>query len=639
MSLLLKNAFEVGAVLKAPKTNLFKYVRFIVTDLQPKDTPTIGSPTDDKLKKINFPPFMKGVFAGDFNKSILSYAEVLNYEKYYILKEQTRQLTEFLRRNEESLRTINERGTVPEAVLTKMKSMDLNGLLVPEQYGGANLMNTEALRLFQELGADLSLSELLTVNELMCTKAIVKHGSIEQKNQYLPAISSGDLWTGFCLAEDKAGSDPNSVEAKAVFDSVKESYTLTGRKTWVTNGLKAGVFLVFAKLNARNYLGEDEDLLTAFLVDRSTPGVEVSQPHDLAALNGLQVCDVQFDCVLTPANLLGSPGMGLQVLNTINHENKYFMVAGIVTRLRNLLNKTVMHTLERKQYGSKLSEFQLIKLQIAKCSTLIYALESMLYITSGLADVGINPDIEVESAIVKQFAADSFSKVTQQCLSILGAATNMKGSVYQEILAESNALQSWQGSSNIIKCFIAISGILHIVETKGEHLKQCRSPGLHPFKSLKFSLNKQRQLQNILPKKLMLEHHVHPRLALAAERVDCAARRLALCSEQLLMADGFNVQVKEANLERISDIATETYAMVCTLARASRSYVVGHAHANHEITLAIPFIFDSHRRVEARVQEIMTEDGHRDEFYEKASEYIASEGGYCAVHPITKNSF
>ena len=105
-----------------------------------------------------------------------------------------------------------------------------------------------------------------------------------------------------------------------------------------------------------------------------------------------------------------------------------------------------------------LLEYELVKFNLAKCSGRIYALESMLYMTAGLGDVGIKPDIEVESAIVKQFAVETSDYVTRLCLDLLGAKTNIKGSPYQQFLAENHVLQSWQGSSNILKCFIAISG-------------------------------------------------------------------------------------------------------------------------------------------------------------------------------------
>ena len=114
----------------------------------------------------------------------------------------------------------------------------------------------------------------------------------------------------------------------------------------------------------------------------------------------------------------------------------------------------------RKQYGAKLSEFQLIRFNVGKCAARIYALESMLYITSGLADVGSSPDIEVESAIVKQYAAETFAFVTRHCLAILGAKTNLAGSRHQQFMAEANALAAWQGSANVLKCFIGVSGFV-----------------------------------------------------------------------------------------------------------------------------------------------------------------------------------
>ena len=168
----------------------------------------------------------------------------------------------------------------------------------------------------------------------------------------------------------------------------------------------------------------------------------------------------------------------------------------------------------------------------------------MLYITAGLADVGINPDIEVESAITKQFAVETFDFVTRICLNILGAQTNLKDSVYQEYLAENQALQSWQGSSNIIKCFIAISGIIHLSNNNGEELLKCRNPGLHPIKSLKYKIGQRRHRHDFSPKTYMLEHHVHPRMQKTAPLVEWASHKLNHCAEHLLMSEGLNVQVK-----------------------------------------------------------------------------------------------
>jgi acyl-CoA dehydrogenase family protein 9 len=111
-----------------------------------------------------------------------------------------------------------------------------------------------------------------------------------------------------------------------------------------------------------------------------------------------------------------------------------------------------------RTYHVSVAEFELIKFNLAKCAGRIYALESMLYLTAGLQDVGIKPDVEVESACVKQFAVETSDFVTRRCLDMLGAQTNLRDSPFQQFLAENQVLQSWQGSNNILKCFIAISG-------------------------------------------------------------------------------------------------------------------------------------------------------------------------------------
>lgn len=643
MNVFVRQGLKCSQLLRASQPKTDKCIRFVVTalDSTEKTTPTIGSPTENKLKKIIFPPFVKDLFVGEFNKSILNYAEVLNYERYFVLLEQTGQLTKFLEENKETLKTINERGAVPEEILIKLKGLDLYGLMVPAEHGGADLLNTEVLRLFQELGVNLTLAELFTMNELMCTKAIVKQGSEAQKAAYLEKISTGELWTSYCISEPTCGSDPNQIQALARWDAETETYKLKGTKTWVSNAVRANLFLVFANLRMLNYLGESEDCLTAFLVEKNSPGVEVSMPYDLAGYNGLQVCDIQFDCSIPQSALLGEEGKGLDLLTELNHEVKYFAAAGLVTRLTGLLDETVKHTLHRKQYGAKLSEFELIQIQLAKCASKIYALESMLYITSGLADVGLNPDIETESAIVHQFAVESFDYVTKTCLSILGAQTNLKEGKYGEYLAENLALQTLHGTSNINKCFIALSGIKHLIKTKGEYLTKCRQPGFYPVKRFVYVIKRMRTNLDVFPLKYNLENYVHPRLLRISPLVDKAAHRLSYFAESLLMEEGLNAQINEANLERLSDIATDTFAMTCVLSRASRSYVVGHPHANHEISLAIPFIYEARQRVEQRFREKSYEfhnDGQRDLFYAEAGSYVVKRGAYSPVNPIIKNS-
>jgi len=613
-----------------------------LTNLGHKDGVNVGSHTDNKLKSIVFPPFLKSLFLREFNKSILSYAEVLNYDRYIVLQEQIRQINYFYEDNKETINKIEERGTVPEHLLKKMEHLELNGMFVPKNYGGADLMNTEALRLFQEMGKSFSLAELFRINETMCTKMLVEFGTTEQKEKYLPKICTGELWTATCVAEESAGSDPNCIKTKAEFNSDTNTYHIKGTKTWVSNALKANVFLVFSQVECKNYLGDLDVNLTAFIVDRDTPGLHISKPYSLTALNGLEVCDVTFDCNLATNTLLGEEGEGMKVYQKINHENKYFMAGIVCGRLKELLNQTISHAHSRWQYGAKLSSFPLIKLQIAKASSHLYALESMLYITSGLADIGTEPDTEIESACVKEFAVNTSDFVTRTCLNILGAQTNLEGSEYSKFLAENQVIQAWQGSSNINKCFIAISGIMHVIEHKGELLGKANRGRLNPYHSARVNSKFTREIWKIFPKRFKLGGYVHPRLANIAKELDEAANMVNIIAEMMLVTEGLNIQIHERNLEILSDITIEVYAQVCAISRASRAYIVGHAHAQCEIDLVIPFILESKLRIDDKIRSFLNltnYKGDADLYYEASGSHILEYGEYIPVNPLTKNSF
>ena len=294
---------------------------------------------------------------------------------------------------------------------------------------------------------------------------IEKKENIVPSCRYLPDLTSGSMMGALCVAEEGAGSDPASVESTALKSEDGDFYILNGTKTWVVGGADAGLFTVFAKLKMKNYLGEDDLLNTAFLVERGFGGIEVSEPRRLAGLKGLDLVDVTFKDVKVPLdNVLGLEGQGLQVLSSIVHQNKYIMAAGLVTHLRGLLDETIAWCNERKQFGLHLREFTLVKHQIAQMAARLYCLESMIYLTSGLQDVAEVPDVEVESVLVKLYAAEASEFITKGCLNLLGLRAAMEDSKYQRYLRDNQVVQSWQGTANILKCFVAVTGAIHLAE-------------------------------------------------------------------------------------------------------------------------------------------------------------------------------
>eukprot|EP00090_Calanus_glacialis_P041415 TRINITY_DN7307_c0_g1_i4.p1 TRINITY_DN7307_c0_g1~~TRINITY_DN7307_c0_g1_i4.p1 ORF type:complete len:598 (+),score=219.67 TRINITY_DN7307_c0_g1_i4:49-1842(+) len=560
--------------------------------VQAKDTPTSGVATTTRVRKLDFGPFVKDLFIGKFNKSMLSYAEVLNYDRHRDLEEKVRQISSYLDSRAESLAQVDVKGELPPEVMHWCKTEGMFGLSVPRELGGKDYLATEVARIFEEMGRNISLSEFLNVNEFLGYRAILDYGTQGQKEKYLPPLCAGDWLSCFCMNEEGAGSDPHGIQATATYDVDSDTYLLEGKKTWVANAASAQVFTVFAKTTVKNYMSEEEDSLSAFLVDLSDGGVTVGQPYPVAGYSGLQFSDVVFNCRVPATNVLGDAGQGLQVLQSVQHQNKFMMTAGVVTSLKALLNQTVEHCNTRKQYGMHLSKFSLVKTQLARMAGKLYCLESMLYMTAGLVDISECPDVEMESVIVKLYAAETSDYIVKTCLSLLGSQTMLETSQYQKYLTQNQFLQGWLGSPNILKVFLGISGVLNLVHTNPSLRNNLTSP-LHIISATRWARHTRQHKKDQAPLTHKLSECVHPRMVSTADRVEWAVEKIPFLASSLIIRNGEHFQIPETDLVKLADLVIETYAMTCALSRSNRSYIVGNLHAEHEINLVIPYISEA----------------------------------------------
>jgi len=622
--------------------------RHVYSELEPKETPAgsghlyMGS----KVKKLNFPPFVKELYLGRFNKSILSYAEVLNYERHSILEQKVAELRKYMDSKAESLDQVQATGRLPPEVMHTLLKSGFHGMSLPKEAGGEDLLATEVARMYEELGRhELSLAESVCYAEYQGgAHLVLRHGTEAQQAKYLPALAAGDWRGAMCLHEESAGSDPMAVRCEALeIEEDGENFLLNGVKTWVAGAEGAQLFIVFALTQGRNYLGEREKQLSALLVDRGYGGVEVSSPYSTAAMKGLMPATVTFNnCKVPKTAVLGELGGGAAVLQSVLHKYKYMSGAGVLASAKTLLDETIQHCNTRKQYGLQLSEFTLVKHQLAQCAARIYCLEAMLYLTAALEDVSDDPDVEVESAIVKEYAVEAYDFVVKNCLQLLGIdKVNHEESRYQKYLKEAMMLKFWQGTSNINKCFIGVSGVIHLIENEKE-LQHLRQPLMHWAKFLKYKLSHKRHYSDSHPLDHKLYNCVHPRLQISAEKVEWAVMKIPFVTKELLSRVGANIQVEEANLERLADMSIEVFAMVAALSRASRSYIVGHPHSEHEVNLAISYIHEARLRVKTKAWECLKgrdDEDNRDGFWVSSADYMTRRGAYQPVHPLTKNSF
>lgn len=264
----------------------------------------------------------------------------------------------------------------------KMGELGFTAAEVPTEYGGLDLPKTTVALIVEKLGAEPATCLTLQAHAGLATLPLVLEGTPDQKARYLPKLASGEWCGSFCLSETGSGSDALAMRTRAVPD--REGYRLTGEKMWVTNAGFADLFTVFAKLDGEQF--------TAFLVERTSPGVTLGREERKIGLHGSSTRRVAFENVFVPKeNLLGEVGKAHYIaLNTLNL-GRYKMAASALGTGKYALELATRYAKERHQFGQLIANFGLIRQKLADMTTLLFALESMLYRTGALMQEWFEP--------------------------------------------------------------------------------------------------------------------------------------------------------------------------------------------------------------------------------------------------------
>lgn len=264
----------------------------------------------------------------------------------------------------------------------KMGELGFTAAEVPTHYGGLDLPKTTVALIVEKLGPEPATCLTLQAHAGLAILPLVLEGTPDQKARYLPKLASGEWCGSFCLSETGSGSDALAMKTRAVPDG--DGYRLTGEKMWVTNAGFADLFTVFAKLNGEQF--------TAFLVERTFPGVSLGREERKIGLHGSSTRRVVFDNVFVPKeNLLGEVGKAHYIaLNTLNL-GRYKMAASALGTGKYALEVATRYAKDRHQFGQPIANFGLIRQKLAEMTTQLFALESMLYRTGALMQEWFEP--------------------------------------------------------------------------------------------------------------------------------------------------------------------------------------------------------------------------------------------------------
>jgi alkylation response protein AidB-like acyl-CoA dehydrogenase len=269
-------------------------------------------------------------------------------------------------------------------LLDKAGELGLLGTSVPEEYGGFGMNFVTSMLVAEVIGAGHSFAVALSAHTGIGTLPILYYGNEAQKQKYLPKLASGEYKSAYCLTEPDSGSDANSGKTKAILTADGKHYLLNGQKMWITNGGFADVFTVFAKI-------DDDKNLSAFIVERSYPGITMNEEEEKMGIKGSSTRQVFFnDCLVPVENLLSERGNGFKIAVNILNIGRIKLAGAAVGACKKISELSIQYANERKQFGVSIGSFGAIQHKIAEQAVKIFASEAAVYRASQNIEDTIN---------------------------------------------------------------------------------------------------------------------------------------------------------------------------------------------------------------------------------------------------------
>jgi butyryl-CoA dehydrogenase/short/branched chain acyl-CoA dehydrogenase len=335
----------------------------------------------------------------------------------------------------------------PELV-TQLFNLGLMGIEIPVEYGGSGGTFFEAILAVEEVSAvDPSVGVLVDVQNTLCINALLRWGTPEQKKGHLPRLAT-DTVGAYALSEAASGSDAFALQMRAKKQG--DEYVLNGQKLWITNAKEAGLFIVFATLDpGAGYKG-----ITAFLVEKNTPGFSVGKKEDKLGIRASSTCEIIFeDCRVPAANVLGEPGKGYKIAIETLNEGRIGIGAQMLGLAQGAWNHAARYAFERKQFGKAIGEFQAVQFALAELATEIEATRLMVYNCARLKDAGL-PFLK-EAAMCKYFSSQVAERVASHAVEVYGGYGFVKDYPVEKYYRDAKIGKIYEGTSNMQLATIA----------------------------------------------------------------------------------------------------------------------------------------------------------------------------------------
>ena len=348
---------------------------------------------------------------------------------------------------------------VPADLVEDMAARGFFGWSIPEAWGGAGMSTEELVLAAMELSqASVAFRARVGTNTGIGSEALVADGTPQQKERFLPRLARGELTGAFALTEPQAGSDATALQTRAVRDG--DHYILDGTKCFITNAPIAGLFTVMARTDPADPTARG---ISAFLVERGTPGLSTGEPYRKMGQSGSPVSEVHLrNCRVPADNLIGGrEGMGFKTAMKVLNKQRIHLAALCTGPAIRMLDEAVAWTCQRRQFGQPVAGFQLVQALIADCQTEIQAARALILQTARQRDDG--EDVAMQASICKYFASEMCGRVADRCVQMLGGTGFIQGHAIERFYRDVRLFRLYEGTSqihqlNIAKRTIAAAG-------------------------------------------------------------------------------------------------------------------------------------------------------------------------------------
>jgi acyl-CoA dehydrogenase family member 9 len=497
--------------------------------------------------------FAKSLFLGEIHEDLVFPFPKPDPDE----QDRIRALIASLREIPYDAKKIEEERWLGDDMIAELGERGLLGLYVPEEYGGQGLSQTGYCRVSEVFAQiDATLSVVMGVHQSIGMKGIALFGTDEQKGRFLPDLASGRKLAAFALTEPNAGSDVASMETRAERQA-DGSWRLDGLKHYIGNGSKAGVLVTFAKTGERAH--------TAFILERGMDGLEVGKRFDTMGLRGNDLRELHYNGIrVPPENVLGEPGDGFRIAMHVLNNGRLSLGTGSVGGAKYLLDRTIQHVKERRQFGMPLADFELVQDKIGWAVSYLFGLESMAYLSTGLVDQGVK-DYSLESAICKVAGTEFLWYAANRSLQLAGGSGYMRDQPYEKYLRDIRIFPIFEGANDVMRAFIALAGMKPL----GDELKETGELSLgDPIGSIGVLVEyvAGRIAREVSPDRIT---RAHDELDDLAGAVSDQVKRLRAVTEGLLREHRGEIAQRQFHQKRLAAAVSDIYAQVAVLSRVT----------------------------------------------------------------------